>query len=73
MGAIERRHKQIVEVSLSMLSHSRLPHQFWEDAFITAFYLINQLPTPILQNKSPFELVFHRKPNYQFLKVFGCA
>ena len=25
MGAVERRHKQIVEVGLSLLSHSKLP------------------------------------------------
>jgi histone deacetylase 1/2 len=28
MGAVERRHKQIVEVGLSLLSHSKLPQQF---------------------------------------------
>ena len=51
MGAVERRHKQIVEVGLSLLSHSKLPQQFWEDVFLTATYIINRLPTPILNKK----------------------
>lgn len=73
MGSIERRHRQIVEVGLSMLSHSNLPLLYWEDAFQTATYLINRLPTPILNNISPYEFLYKRKPQYSFLRVFGCA
>ena len=39
----------------------------------TAVYLINRLPTPILQNKSPYQLVFNQEPEYGLLKNFGCA
>ena len=73
MGAIERRHKQIVEDGLSLLSHSKLPQQFWEDAFLTTTYIINRLPTPILNQKSSYEIVYGHTPDYHFLKVFGCA
>jgi len=73
MGAIERRHRQIVETGLSLLSHSHLPQHFWEDAFTTAMYVINRLRTPLLHNQSPYEVVYHKKPDYQFLKIFGCA
>jgi histone deacetylase 1/2 len=73
MGVVEHRHKQIVEVGLSLLSHSKLPQQFWEDAFLTATYIINRLPTPILNQKSPYEIVYRHTPDYHFLKVFGCA
>ena len=64
MGAIERRHRQIVEIGLSLLSLSHLPQNYWKNAFLTANYIINHLPTPILQNKSPYEIVFHKKPHY---------
>jgi len=46
---------------------------FWEDAFLTAVYIINRLPTPILQHKSPYEMVNNSKPDFNFLRVFGCA
>lgn len=73
VGAVERRHRQVVEIGLSLLAHSNLPLPYWEDAFVTATYLINRLPTPVLHNKSPFELVYHRLHEYSFLRVFGCA
>jgi hypothetical protein len=31
--------------------------------------LINRLPTPILQNKSPFQKLFHCSPDYKFLRI----
>ena len=73
MGSIERRHRQIVEVGLSLLAHSHLPQLYWEDAFTTATFIINRLPTPILNNQSPYEVLYNRTPNFSFLRVFGCA
>jgi hypothetical protein len=72
-GSIERKHRHIVETGLSLLSHAHMPLRYWDDAFQTACYLINRLPTPIIQNKSPFEKLFHSAPDYLFLKTFGCA
>jgi len=31
------------------------------------------MPTPLLQNQSPFEKLFRTTPDYAFLKIFGCA
>ncbi|CAL9020366.1 unnamed protein product [Prunus brigantina] len=39
---------------------------------LTAVYLINHLPTPLLSNKSPFELLYHRLPTLDHLRIFGC-
>jgi hypothetical protein len=70
-GAIERKHRHIVETGLALLSHAHLPFKFWDDAFSTACYLINRMPTPVLKNHSPFETLFKCSPDYQFLRVFG--
>ncbi|KAI0518628.1 hypothetical protein KFK09_006064 [Dendrobium nobile] len=49
-----------------------MPPSFWPDAVATAVYLINRMPSNTTKNLSPLELLFHRKPDYQDLKVFGC-
>ena len=59
IGSIEQRHRQIVEVGLSLLAHSNLLLLYWEDAFTTATFLINRLPTPILNNLSPYEMLYN--------------
>jgi hypothetical protein len=71
-GSVERKHRHIVDTGLSLLSHSKVPFKFWDAAFDTATYLINRLPSPVTQNKSPFEILFDKTPDYKFLKVFGC-
>ncbi|KAM0037798.1 putative RNA-directed DNA polymerase [Helianthus debilis subsp. tardiflorus] len=71
-GIVERRHRHVVETGLTLLAHSSLPQRFWQFAFETAVYLINRLPSRVSSNKSPYEHVFKRKPDYSFLRVFGC-
>lgn len=51
---------------------SRVPEKYWGDCVLTAVFLINRLPTPLLQNKSPHEVLTFKKPDYARLRVFGC-
>ncbi|KAL5825479.1 hypothetical protein ACOSQ3_021542 [Xanthoceras sorbifolium] len=72
-GVAERKHHHIVETGLTLLAHASLPLKFWCEAFLAVTLLINNLPTPVLHGKSPFECICHKPPNYFYLKVFGCA
>ncbi|KAL5823566.1 hypothetical protein ACOSQ4_021466 [Xanthoceras sorbifolium] len=72
-GVAERKHRHIVETGLTLLAHASLPLKFWCEAFLAITLLINNLPTPVLHGKSPFECIYHKPPNYSYLKVFGCA
>uniref|UniRef100_A0A2N9IPP4 Integrase catalytic domain-containing protein n=1 Tax=Fagus sylvatica TaxID=28930 RepID=A0A2N9IPP4_FAGSY len=71
-GVAERKHRHIIQCALALISQSNLPISYWSYAVSTATHLINKLPTPILSNKSPWELLFNSKPSISHLKAFGC-
>ena len=56
-----------------MLADSRLPQKFWAEALSTAAYLINRSPTKALDDKTPFEAWYGKKPNVSHLRVLGCS
>lgn len=70
---VERKYRYIVEISLTLLAQSHLPFSFWWEAFYTATYLINRMPTPTLGNVSPFQKLHNQIPDYQLLRVFYCS
>jgi histone deacetylase 1/2 len=72
-GSAERKHRHIVDVGLSLLAQSSLPLRFWDTAFQTATYLINRMPSRVINQSTPLELLRDIKPDYSFLKVFGCV
>ena len=72
-GSAERKHRHIVEVGLSLLSHASMPLKFWDETFVAATYLINRVPSRVIHNLTPLEKLFNQKPDYSSLRVFGCA
>ena len=57
-GRAEKKHRYVTETGLTFLFHSHFSPRFWVDAFNSAAYIINRLPTPLLGGKSPFELLY---------------
>lgn len=47
--------------------------QYWWEAFLTAVFLINNLPSFVLAGQSSFECMFNKTVNFDALKVFGYA
>lgn len=72
-GSAERKHRHIVEVGLTLLAHASMPLKFWDEAFVTATYLINRLPSKVISGDTPIERLFNQKPDYLSLRTFGCA
>ena len=55
------------------MKQASMPHKFWDEAICTSIYLINWMPTPLLNYKSSYKLLFTQEPDYKFLQNFGCA
>lgn len=49
-----------------------MPLKYYDEAFRTIVFLTNRLPTPVLDNRSPFESLYLVKLDYFIIKVFGC-
>ncbi|CAH9092487.1 unnamed protein product [Cuscuta epithymum] len=55
---VEREHQHILQVARSLLFQSCLPITFWSDCILTDVHIINRIPTAILNNRSPYELLY---------------
>jgi histone deacetylase 1/2 len=71
-GMVERRHRHIVETGLTLLGQCKAPLKYWSSAFESSVYLINRMPTPVLNHKTPFECLLKSTPDYGFLRTFRC-
>jgi histone deacetylase 1/2 len=67
---VERQFSHIVETGLTLLGQCKAPFRFWNYAFETSVYLINHMPTLVLANRSPFDCLFQRSPDYHFFVYF---
>ncbi|KAL0405762.1 UNVERIFIED_CONTAM: Retrovirus-related Pol polyprotein from transposon RE2 [Sesamum latifolium] len=68
-GVVERKHKHLLNVARSLLHQASLPTTFWGDCVLTAAYLINRLPSSILNWKSPYEILFLKLPSLDHIKT----
>jgi histone deacetylase 1/2 len=61
-GSAERKNRHIVEVGLSLLANASMPLKFWDEAFLTATFIINLLPTKVLNFATPTEKLLNITP-----------
>ncbi|KAK9137599.1 hypothetical protein Sjap_008193 [Stephania japonica] len=71
-GKAERKIRSINNITRTLLSHASLPPSFWHHALQMATYLHNILPSKLLGNISPLQILYQRVPTYSHLRVFGC-
>ncbi|KAL2935935.1 Retrovirus-related Pol polyprotein from transposon TNT 1-94 [Bienertia sinuspersici] len=71
-GRVERRHRNILEMARALRMQGGLPLRLWGDSVLAAVYITNRLPTSVLGNKSPYEVLYNKLPNYKCMRSFGC-
>lgn len=69
---VERKHRFILEKARALRFQANLPLHLWGDCVLTSVHLINRLPTPLLNGKTPYEALYKKEPDYDNLRVFGC-
>jgi histone deacetylase 1/2 len=70
-NSAERKHCHIVEIGLTLLAYASMPLKFWDEAFLTAIFLINMLRSKVIDFATPVEKLLQTKPNYDSLRIFG--
>jgi len=69
---VERKHQHILNVARTLSFQSKIPISFWHFSVQQAMHIINRIPSPLLHNKSPYELLHKQPPTLLQLRVFGC-
>ncbi|GKB56175.1 putative RNA-directed DNA polymerase, partial [Tanacetum coccineum] len=69
---VERKHRHLLEVARALQFQANFPKHLWGYYILASTYLINRLPSPLLHNKSPYELLYNHPPPLEHLKIIGC-
>jgi Reverse transcriptase (RNA-dependent DNA polymerase)/Integrase core domain len=76
-GVAERKNRNILEITRSLLLESKMPAIFWDNAITYAVYLMNRIPTKANEYKTPLQKLSTQVniPSVLNLepKVFGCS
>ncbi|KAJ0790830.1 putative RNA-directed DNA polymerase [Helianthus annuus] len=71
-GVVERKHRHLLETARALMFQASLPRKFWGECIQASTYLINRMPSKVINNQTPYEIIFNEKPDYDRLRVFGC-
>ncbi|KAK2437071.1 putative mitochondrial protein [Trifolium repens] len=71
-GVAERKNRHLIETTRTLLLHGNVPFRFWGDAVLTACYLINRMPSSVLDGNIPHSILFPHSPFHSVPpRVFG--
>jgi hypothetical protein len=70
-GLAERKNRTLVDMVNCMILSAKLHFNLWGEALLTACHMHNRVSS-IKMQVSPYELWNDRKPNLDYLRVWGC-
>jgi hypothetical protein len=74
-GVAEQENWHLLEVTRSLMLDTHVPKSYWGDALLTTTYLINRMPSRILDFKTPLEVLSLPFSTSKGIspKFFGCV
>ncbi|RVW51913.1 Retrovirus-related Pol polyprotein from transposon TNT 1-94 [Vitis vinifera] len=74
----ERKNGHLLNTTRALLFQGNVPKSYWGEAVLTATYMINRIPSRVLDNKSPVEILKSFYPHFRTSngitpRVFGCT
>nr|GFA40948.1 putative RNA-directed DNA polymerase [Tanacetum cinerariifolium] len=73
MGVAERKNCDLLKKARAIILQMNVPKRFWSYGVLTAAYLINRLPSRVLDSKCPLEVLQVKQSKISHLRVFGCT
>ncbi|KAK2980964.1 hypothetical protein RJ640_018048 [Escallonia rubra] len=71
-GVAERKNRHLLETARALLFQMKVPKPFWADAISTACFLINRMPSTVLNGDVPYSVLFPTKPLFPVEpRIFG--
>lgn len=70
-GMEKRKHRHLLNVARALHFQTNLPIQFCRYSLLTATYLLNRIPSFVLNYKTPFELM-GVSPTYTHIRTYRC-
>jgi len=76
-GVAERKNRHLLEVTRLLMLATNVPKQIWGEAVLSTTYLINRIPSSVLNFNTPHTVLQTTYPTSKILtsiplKVFGC-
>ncbi|XP_074297003.1 uncharacterized protein LOC141627673 [Silene latifolia] len=71
-GVVERKHKHLLETARALKFQSNLPTKYLDDCVLTTTYIVNRMPSKVLQNLSPYQILFGKPLELSHMRAFGC-
>lgn len=71
-GVVERKHRTLLNTARALMFQSYLAGFYLKYSILNASWMINRLPSRILDWKAPYVVMFGAAPNMSMLRPFGC-
>ena len=70
---VEQKLCHILDTICALLLSTKIPAPFWDEVSLHVIHTINCIPSPVIQNQTPYECLFRLPLDYHHLRSFGFA